>query len=108
RGTCEDQSNLLAVARRYGIDLESPCGGTQVCGKCAVKLEQDAVSAEVCEQEKNLLSPDDLQQGYRLACCTEVSCDLVAFIPEKSRRTQQGILENGRSTQCTLHPAVRL
>jgi len=108
RGICEDQSNLLAVARRYGIDLESPCGGTQVCGKCAVKLEQGAVSAEVCEQEKNLLSPDDLQQGYRLACCTEVKGDLVAFIPEKSRRTQQVILENGRSTQCTLHPAVRL
>ena len=108
RGICEDQSNLLTVARSYGIDLESPCGGTQVCGKCAVKLEQDAAPDEVCEQEKKLLSPDDLQQGYRLACCTEVKSDLVAFIPEKSRRTQQVILENGRATQCPLHPAIRL
>lgn len=108
RASCEEQSNLLAVARRYGIDLESPCGGTQVCGKCAVKLEQDAVLAEVCEQERKLLPPDDLQQGYRLACCTEVKGDLVAFIPEKSRRTQQVILENGRATPCSLHPAIRL
>lgn len=116
RGTCEDQANLLAVARQYGIALESPCGGTQACGKCAVKIEAFSDKkcndqnhfAEACEQEKKLLAPEDLQQGYRLACCTEVRADLVAYIPEQSRRTAQVILEDGRATKHSLHPSVRL
>lgn len=115
RGTCEDQTNLLAIARQYGVALESPCGGTQACGKCTVKIEMFSGNggnghsfAEAGEQERKLLTPEELQQGYRLACCTEVRADLVAYIPEQSRRTQQVILENGRTTEQSLHPAVRL
>ncbi len=116
RSICPDKTNLLTVARQLGVDLESPCGGSQVCGKCAVKIEhasaqevsKTSLLTQVGEQESKLLSSTDLAQGYRLACCTEVTSDLIAYIPEQSRRTQQVILENGRLAKMSLHPAVQL
>ncbi len=109
RGVCQEPTNLLAVARDLGVNLESPCGGSQVCGKCAVRLESSLHGpAEPGDQERQHLSAEFLAQGYRLACCTAVESDLTVFVPEESRRGQQIILENGRGGEITLDPAVRL
>lgn len=113
RGACQQQANLLTVARALGVNLESPCGGTQVCGKCAVRIEPSShqVSSPLTEpsdQERQHLSAAALSQGYRLACCTSVHSDLVVFVPEQSRRGAQIILENGRNSKIVLNPAVRL
>lgn len=116
RGTCKEHTNLLTVAQQSGVDLESPCGGSQVCGKCVVQIssldnhEENTGSTlpEPCEQERKHLSPEALAQGFRLACCTEVRQDIIAYVPEQSRRGRQVILENGRASARALHPAVRL
>ncbi|MGE4561207.1 MAG: ASKHA domain-containing protein [Desulfobulbus sp.] len=109
RGVCQGPTNLLTIARELGVNLESPCGGSQVCGKCAVRLESSGQGpAEPCDQEREHLSVESLAQGYRLACCTAVESDLTVFVPEESRRGQQIILENGRGGEITLDPAVRL
>lgn len=109
RGVCQEASNLLTVARELGVNLETPCGGSQVCGKCAVRLELSRKeAAEPSDQERQHLSPGSLAHGYRLACCTTVESDMTVFVPETSRRGQQVILENGRAGEITLDPAVRL
>jgi uncharacterized 2Fe-2S/4Fe-4S cluster protein (DUF4445 family) len=115
RGTCEDGANLMTVARQFGVGLESPCGGSQVCGKCTVQIKPIINHGEIStfslpepsEKELQHLSPVLLGQGYRLACCLEVTCDLIAFVPEESRRAQQVILEDGRATERSLSPAVK-
>ncbi len=109
RSVCQEPTNLLAVARELGVNLEAPCGGSQVCGKCAVRLESSLQgAAEPSDQERQHFSPESLAQGYRLACCTTVQSDMTVFVPEESRRGQQIILENGRGGEIALDPAVRL
>lgn len=112
RGVCQEHANLLAVARELGVNLEAPCGGSQICGKCSVRLESSpspkASATVATDQERQHLSAEALAQGYRLACCTSVEDDLVVFVPDQSRRGQQIILENGRMGEISLNPAVRL
>lgn len=116
RGTCEDRTDLIAAAQHLGVDIETPCGGNQVCGKCIVQLKPLTNHGEASsfalpepnEKEEKLLSLELLNQGYRMACCTGVTCDLAVFVPEQSRRSAQVILEDGRKTERTLCPAVRL
>ncbi len=58
---------------KEGIDFPLPCGGEGICGKCRVRfLENPPAPSDV---EKKLLSPRDIQQGVRLACCSVVTQD---------------------------------
>lgn len=59
---------LLEYMAREGIvALSSPCGGNGLCGKCLVQIIKGEVSP-VREDEKRLLTRDQLQAGMRLAC----------------------------------------
>lgn len=51
-------------------DLSLPCGGHGRCGKCRIFAEGDL--SPLTEEEKSLLSKDEIQNNIRLACCTKV------------------------------------
>lgn len=53
--------------------LEAPCGGQGRCGKCRVRVS-GAVSPPT-PAETARLTPEELAQGVRLACCTQVVGD---------------------------------
>lgn len=61
---------LYDLIARQGFPMEAPCGGKGICGKCRVKATGD-VSAPT-ENERDLLSPAELAQGWRLACMCHV------------------------------------
>ncbi|TGE37251.1 DUF4445 domain-containing protein [Desulfosporosinus fructosivorans] len=118
RGTVKKGSSLLEAARKLGVDIESPCGGTNCCGKCKVKIDEgyvDELSAEthishvsqLTENEKNMLQPQEIRENYRLACCTQIEGDILVFVPEESRSTQQVVLETGKDRVLRVNPAVR-
>lgn len=118
RGTVKKGSSLLEAARKLGVDIESPCGGTKCCGKCKVKIDEgyvDELSAEthishvsqLTENEKNRLQPQEIRENYRLACCTQIEGDILVFVPEESRSTQQVVLETGKDRVLRVNPAVR-
>ncbi|MBT3295526.1 MAG: DUF4445 domain-containing protein [Verrucomicrobia bacterium] len=80
---------LLEAAGRAGIILQTPCGGRGSCGKCRVRLVDappDPSPASI-----GTLTPEQVAQGYRLACCTAVTTPLVVEIPAEStfESTQQ-------------------
>lgn len=57
--------NLLSDA---GVnDIAAPCGGNGLCGKCIVQLLEGEASLPD-EDEKRLLTPQQLDDGIRLAC----------------------------------------
>ena len=31
--------SLVEASRLLGVDIEAPCGETQVCGKCKIRIE---------------------------------------------------------------------
>jgi len=65
---CETDRTLLEVLTDNGIgEMSSPCGGNGLCGKCLVRIIEGD-SGAVCEDERRLLTPDQLASGLRLAC----------------------------------------
>ena len=60
-------SRLLAQAELYP---DYPCGGQGRCGKCRVTARGDL--SPVTAQERQLLSPRELDNGVRLACLAQV------------------------------------
>lgn len=72
---CEDDRNLLELLMEAGIsELSSPCGGNGLCGKCLVRVV-DGDGGPIHEDEKRLLTSDQLASGLRLACRMHVGSD---------------------------------
>ncbi len=118
RGTVEDGVNLLEAARQLGVDIESPCGGARVCGKCKVRVEEGDFEkfgiiskasnlSALMEEEREELEKGEVEKNYRLACCTSVQGDVLIFVPEESRGAQQVILETGRERDISVDPIVK-
>ena len=68
RMICKKGDLLIKV-----IKSEAPCGGRGMCGKCRVKAKGRL--SPVTSRERELLSPDELKAGIRLACLTYIEGD---------------------------------
>jgi uncharacterized 2Fe-2S/4Fe-4S cluster protein (DUF4445 family) len=70
------QGNTVRNALRdNNIKVDGDCGGLGKCGKCKVKV-LSAPDAPT-EDEVELLTESELDEGIRLACCTKMKHDLV-------------------------------
>lgn len=65
---CERNLNLLAHAQAIELDIGSQCGGHGICGGDRVRVPGSALLSPVTEPEREHLSPEELAQGWRLAC----------------------------------------
>ena len=71
---------IIRAAMDAGVHVNASCGGEGVCGKCRVVVESGDIKGEVSA----MLSKEDLEKGYRLACLAKVETDLVVRIPTES------------------------
>ena len=69
--------NLLEVARACGVDIDAPCSGNGLCGKCRIRLIEGALEGGRGRQ----LSEAELSDGVRLACESTVCADAVIEVP---------------------------
>ena len=76
--------NLLELARRGNVAIDAPCSGNGSCGKCRVKL----VSGQVESAPSRHITPEEYQEGWRLAC----SCKVVEDAETGSRHCLQNWL----------------
>jgi uncharacterized 2Fe-2S/4Fe-4S cluster protein (DUF4445 family) len=74
-------STLLPAAEAAGIDLASLCGGDGLCGKCRLIIKNGNIAAT----PTSLLTREEIQQGYVLACQTKVLGDVEVEVPPESR-----------------------
>jgi uncharacterized 2Fe-2S/4Fe-4S cluster protein (DUF4445 family) len=72
---------LSEAARQAGLEIGQPCGGQGRCGRCAVRVTQ----GDVRRRSSLQLTPEDLAQGYTLACQSVVERDVEVFIPEQEK-----------------------
>ncbi len=77
----EEKDTLIRAAMAAGVHINASCGGSGVCGKCRVMIEQGMVEGGISEH----LSEEDREKGYRLACLSEIVSDLVVRIPVESQ-----------------------
>ena len=90
-------TSILDAARLAGINLTAVCGGNSSCGQCRVIISEGKTSP-IVDQEKEILSQDKIDCGYRLACGTFPESDLKIDIPGKSLLTGMKLqLESTRS-----------
>jgi uncharacterized 2Fe-2S/4Fe-4S cluster protein (DUF4445 family) len=88
----DDNESLIRAAMEAGVHINASCGGSGVCGKCRVLVEEGNVEGGISEH----LSDEDQEKGYRLACMSQVVSDLVIRIPvesqvDTSRLNQQAV-----------------
>ena len=77
------ETNLLDALRNAGIIIRSVCGGQGECGKCKIIVKSGKFDFKYNPDEK-LLTPDELKNGYVLACLTKCLSDCEIFIPPET------------------------
>ena len=96
RGECQDDQSLWACAHQLGAGISSICGGVGTCQSCKARVLTGAVS-EPTSNELDAFSPQELNDGWRLACQTYPRSDCKLGIPPESmsllQRTQVEGLE---------------
>jgi len=101
----EDGETILDAVMRATSDFPNTCAGKGTCGKCLVRVGGGLVS-EPTEQELEKLSPEQLEEGWRLACqAVPLSERVTVEVHETKGRRQiltASMLHHGKP-----HPAVR-
>ncbi len=79
---------LQAAAKAAGVELASICGGDGICGRCRVIVRDGNIQAS----PTTLLSRDEIQRGYVLACQTKITGDVEIEVPPETRTEEGQIL----------------
>ena len=99
-------ASILEAARSAGIALSAACGGKSRCGQCRVIINEGNVSPPLTS-EKEILLPEDMKKGYRLACCTFPEDNLKVNIPEKSLLRDLKLQLEGEKSDLEIDPLVK-
>ncbi|MHC4267302.1 MAG: ASKHA domain-containing protein [Planctomycetota bacterium] len=81
-------NTVLDAAHSANIYINSICGGDGICGKCKVVLSSGTVDAPPTK----LLSNEEADKDYILACEASITSDLQVLIPKETRLEGKKIL----------------
>lgn len=84
----EEGNTILDAAHKANIYMNSICGGDGICGKCKVILSRGTADAPPTK----LLSVEETEKKYVLACEARVTSDLQILIPKETRLEGKKIL----------------
>lgn len=74
---------IMDAAVIYSLPMRFDCGGKGVCGKCRVVPEPPESIGPLTDTERQLLTPEQLAEGQRLACQAVVRGNVRVTIPEQ-------------------------
>ena len=75
------KENLLEKLQKDHVYFPAHCGGRGTCGKCKVRFVSEA--PEPSEAGSRFFTEEELKDGWRLACRTELTKSAVIEIPEE-------------------------
>ncbi len=94
---------IFDAASWNGVAIDSTCGGHGTCKKCKVRIDEGDVA--VSAVDPRAFSPDELREGWRLACRAPAVEDLVVHVPPLQTRPKAALVGVGRHV--ILRPAVQ-
>jgi uncharacterized 2Fe-2S/4Fe-4S cluster protein (DUF4445 family) len=94
---------VFDAASWNGVAIDSTCGGHGTCKKCKVRVVEGEVP--VGDVDPRAFSPDELRDGWRLACRAAAREDLVVDVPPLQTRPKAALVGVGRHV--ILRPAVQ-
>jgi uncharacterized 2Fe-2S/4Fe-4S cluster protein (DUF4445 family) len=94
---------LFDAASWHGIAIDSTCGGHGTCKKCKVRVADGAPA--VSPLDARAFTPEQLRDGWRLACRAVAAGDARIEVPPLVTRPKAATVGVGR--QVILRPAVQ-
>jgi uncharacterized 2Fe-2S/4Fe-4S cluster protein (DUF4445 family) len=94
---------LFDAASWNGIAIDSTCGGHGTCKKCRIRIADDPPTPS--ELDIRAYTPQEITDGWRLACRTTATRDTVVEVPPLTTRPKAATVGVGR--QVILRPAVQ-
>lgn len=98
---------ILDAAKEAGVGIRSECGGRGSCGKCKIVARNQLHVSNVSESELRLLTQAELDQGFRLACCSSVESNVVVDVPAESKVGRRKIQVEGMERPARLDCSIR-
>jgi len=89
----KQSETLLSALWQSEIFLPAICAGRGTCGKCKVRVEVGA--EEPSEEERKYFSQEELDAGWRLACCMRVTKDTRIIL--KTEEEEMYVVADGQS-----------
>jgi len=86
----EENTTLMQAAGKAGVYVNTICGGKGVCGKCRVQVINGKAKAD--KHAIALLTKEEIDDSYVLACQTRIQDNLEVVIPPESRLEAEQIL----------------
>ena len=106
RGQCQDDESLWACAHVLGVGISSVCGGVGTCQSCKVRVVSGTVS-EPTSNELEVFSPQELEDGWRLACQAYPRSNCKLGIPPESMTTLQRTQVEGLEIKVQPEPPIQ-
>jgi len=104
----EEGTTIAEAAQRGDVFINNLCGGEGVCGECRVQVLEG--ETEVNGNISPFFSQEELDEGFVLACQTEIHGDLEVEIPPESRIEEEQIITGegagGAGTEVASVPTV--
>jgi uncharacterized 2Fe-2S/4Fe-4S cluster protein (DUF4445 family) len=94
---------VFDAASWNGIAIDSTCGGHGTCKKCKIRVVSGEVPVD--SVDPRAFSPDELREGWRLACRAGARSDLVIEVPPLQTRPKAALAGVGRHV--ILRPSVQ-
>ena len=86
-----------------GIAIDSTCGGYGTCKKCKIQITDGSV--EPSKLDFRAFTPDEIQNGWRLACMVRTTKDISIDVPPLTTRPKAATVGVGR--QIILRPGIQ-
>jgi len=99
--------SVFDAAYLAGTKIRFECGGNGKCGKCRVIVKDQDHLTETTTHEKKLLTPSEIERGFRLACQALIKEDVVVFVPPESRVERRKIQVTGFERSLEIDPMVK-
>jgi len=76
--------SLLDPIMMLNPEINVSCGGLGTCGKCLIQnLSTESSLSSITEKEKEILTAEEINQGYRLACQCKIQGNSYIRLTEK-------------------------
>ena len=71
---------VMQALRRGGYDIEGPCNGQGICGKCRIRVEDPADVPQT--PHRRISETEAREKGIRLACRLIPESDIIVHLPD--------------------------
>ncbi len=88
----EKGTSLLEALAKADLKINTVCGGRGICGKCKILFKKGITTAT--DLEKKLLSPEEIKNGFRLACQSKLFKNSAIEIPSEVRLNLQQVFSS--------------